>query len=449
MYESLTKTDPKIAELIEKEANRQREQLQMIPSENYASKSVHEAVGSVLMNKYSEGQVNARYYQGNQIIDQIEATTKERALAAFGLNPDLWAVNVQPYSGTPANLAVFTALLEPGDTIMPMYLPDGGHLSHGWIYKGNHLTLTSKVWNIEFYHVDEATNVFDYDKVREQALAVKPKLLISGGTAYPRDIDYKRMGEIAKEVGAKYLADVSHEAGLIAAGVLNSPFDHADVVTMTTHKTLRGPRGAMIFAQNNLINEINRAVFPGLQGGPHNHTIAGIGVALNETMTDSFKAYARQVVKNAQTLAKVFTDKGYAVVSGGTDKHLVLLDLRNKNLSGKIPALALEYANIIMNFNTIPNDSAPPMYPSGLRMGTPALTSRGMKEPEMEKIAYWIDEVITLTSAHNLPEDTKLRKDYIESLHPIFAANEELKRLAKSVKEFALNFPVPGLDDHE
>lgn len=444
--DTLQKTDHEIYNLIKAEEKRQREQLQMIPSENYASKSVQEAVGSVLMNKYSEGQVNARYYQGNMVIDQIEETTKNRALAAFGLDPNEWSVNVQPYSGTPANLAVFTALLEPGETIMPMYLPDGGHLSHGWIYKGNRLTLTSKVWNIEFYHVNEQTDVYDYDEVKTQAVAAKPKLLISGGTAYPRDINHAAMATIAKEVGAKYLADVSHEAGLIAAGVLSSPFPHADVVTMTTHKTLRGPRGAMIFARTELMNDINRAVFPGLQGGPHNHTIAGIGVALLETMTNEFKDYSQQIVKNAQSLVNIFMEKGYRVISGGTDKHLVLLDLRTKSMSGKIPALALEYANIIMNFNTIPNDSAPPMYPSGLRMGTPALTSRGMKEEEMVRIAEWIDQVITISSKFNLPEDPKLRKDYVESIKPEIAADQEIARIAQEVSDFANQFPVPGID---
>lgn len=444
--DTLQKTDHEIYNLIKAEEKRQCEQLQMIPSENYASKSVQEAVGSVLMNKYSEGQVNARYYQGNMVIDQIEETTKNRALAAFGLDPNEWSVNVQPYSGTPANLAVFTALLEPGETIMPMYLPDGGHLSHGWIYKGNRLTLTSKVWNIEFYHVNEQTDVYDYDEVKTQAVAAKPKLLISGGTAYPRDINHAAMATIAKEVGAKYLADVSHEAGLIAAGVLSSPFPHADVVTMTTHKTLRGPRGAMIFARTELMNDINRAVFPGLQGGPHNHTIAGIGVALLETMTNEFKDYSQQIVKNAQSLVNIFMEKGYRVISGGTDKHLVLLDLRTKSMSGKIPALALEYANIIMNFNTIPNDSAPPMYPSGLRMGTPALTSRGMKEEEMVRIAEWIDQVITISSKFNLPEDPKLRKDYVESIKPEIAADQEIARIAQEVSDFANQFPVPGID---
>ena len=391
---SLKKIDSQISKLIAREQQRQREQLQMIPSENYASKAVMEAVGSCLMNKYSEGQVGKRYYQGNNIIDEIEALCKKRALKAFGLDSKKWGVNVQALSGTPANLAVETALLEPGEKIMAMYLFDGGHLSHGWMYKNKKITFTSKVFQIVYYHVDPTTNVFNYDEVEQIASKGKPRLIITGGTAYPREINYKRMSIIAKKAGAYYLADIAHEAGLISAGVNKSPFPYADIVTMTTHKTLRGPRGALIFSKKELAERIDKAVFPGLQGGPHNHTIAGIAVCLHEAVTPSFKKYAKQVVMNAQTLAGELMRLGYDVVSGGTDKHLVLVDLRNKNISGKTAAVALETANIIMNANTVPFDTASPMNPSGLRMGTPSITTRGMKEKEMKKIAGWIHEVI-------------------------------------------------------
>ncbi|MCA9392044.1 serine hydroxymethyltransferase [candidate division WWE3 bacterium] len=446
-HKTLSEVDPRIYDLIKEEEFRQREELQMIPSENYSSKAVQEAVGSVLMNKYSENRPHKRYYQGNRIIDMVELLVERRALDTFGLNSDVWSVNVQPYSGTPANLAVFTGLLEPGDTIMPMFLPDGGHLSHGWIYKDKHITLTSKVWNIEFYHVDEETKQFNYEKIKEKAMSVKPKIIVSGGTAYPRDIDHQKMAEAAHACGAYYLADISHEAGLVAAQALGSPFDFADVVTMTTHKTLRGPRGAMIFAKNDLIDRIHKAVFPGLQGGPHNHTIAGIGVALALAQTDEFRVYAQSVIRNAKALAKAMEGYGYDVVSGGTDKHLVLLDLRNKGISGKIPALALEQANIILNFNTVPYDDAPPLYPSGLRMGTPAITSRGMDENDMKKIADWINRVIEQTLKYELPEDKKARAAFVETATNELSKNEVVRNIRNEVKEFAMQFPVPGLDD--
>ena len=418
----LKKSDSQIEHLIAKEQKRQKEQLQMIPSENYASKNVMKAVGSVFMNKYSEGQIGKRYYQGNKIIDEVETLCKKRALKAFGLDPAIWSVNVQALSGTPANLAVETALLEPGEKILAMYLYDGGHLSHGWMYKEKKITFTSKVFNIVYYHVDPETKVFNYSEIEKIALKEKPKLIISGGTAYPREINYKRMKNIAKKAGAYYLSDIAHEAGLVSAGANKSPFPYADVVTMTTHKTLRGPRGALIFSKKELTERIDKAVFPGLQGGPHNHTIAGIAVCLSEALKPSFKKYARQVVENAQTLAKEFVRFGYDVVSGGTDKHLVLVDLRNKSLSGKTVAVALEEANIIVNANTVPFDTASPMNPSGLRMGTPAITTRGMKKKEMKKIAGWMHKIIV--ECANLPKPDK-----------------EEKKIAKEVSSFSQKFP--------
>lgn len=413
----------------------------MIPSENYAPAAVREAVGSVLTNKYSEGQVKKRYYQGNKVIDSVEQLCKDRALEVFRLDPEEWGVNVQAYSGTPANVAVFIALLEPGDKIMPMYLSDGGHLSHGWMFKGKKITLTSKIYHIDYYHVDQQTKVFDYGQIEKQAKEFCPKILISGGTAYPQEIDHAAMGRIAKKVGAYYLADIAHEAGLVAGGANASPFAHADVVTMTTHKTLRGPRGAIVFARKELIEQINKAVFPGFQGGPHNHTIAGIAVALHTAGKPEFSKYAHQVVKNAKVLAEELTKYGYNLVSGGTAKHLILIDLRNKGLSGNIPALALEYAGIVVNFNTVPYDSAPPLYPSGLRMGTPGVTTRGMKEKEMGLIANWIDEVIKETFKYRLPE--KGKKVYIQEVSRELAKNSKIAAIATKVKSLCKQFPLP------
>ena len=439
----ISQSDTSIATIIKKEKLRQTTQLQMIPSENYASAAVRDAVGSILMNKYSEGQPNKRYYQGMKYVDELELLVEQRALDLFKLNPDEWHVNVQPYSGSPANAEILMALLKPKDKIMAMYLTDGGHISHGWSFKERPLSFASKFFTIEFYHVDQKTKVFDYDEIEKQAKKAKPNILISGGTAYPRDINHKKMGKIAHSVGAYYLADVSHEAGLVAANVNASPFKYADVVMMTTHKTLRGPRGAMILARKILIEQIDKAVFPGLQGGPHNHTIAGIGIALSEAMKPEFKIYAKQIIKNAQTLALELKKRGYEIVSGGTDKHLVLIDLRNKDISGKIPARALEMANIICNFNTVPFDSAPPLYPSGLRLGTPAITTRGMKEKEMKKIAVWIDQVITETLEFKLPSDRKERSLFVKNAMKKLEKNKIIKQVAREVKQLTSKFLIP------
>ena len=398
---NLQQTDPEIYDLIKKEEARQQSDLAMIPSENIVSDAVRETVGSVLMNKYSEGQPFKRYYQGNQFIDQIEALVEKRALLAFGLDEKDWHVNVQPVTGTIANFAVYAALLSPGDKMLGMSLYDGGHLSHGWKLPdtGKPISFTSRIYDTYFYSVDPATKVFDYDNIAKIAADVRPKILISGGTAYPREINHKRMCEIADSVGAIYMADVAHEAGLIAGGANSSPFPHAHVVTMTTRKTLRGPIGAMIYASKKLLGDevvekIDFAVFPALQGGPQNHSIAGIGVALHEAMTPEFKIYASQVVKNAQVLANELIKAGFDVVSGGTDKHLVLVDLRTRGWTGKDAALALEKVGIIANKNTVPGETGKPWNPSGLRLGTPALTTRGMTETDMVKIAIQIANVL-------------------------------------------------------
>ncbi|MEK7577632.1 MAG: serine hydroxymethyltransferase [Patescibacteria group bacterium] len=434
--------DTEITALIDAETKRQSEVLEMIPSENYTSLAVRQAVGSVFINKYAEGQAGKRYYQGNSIVDQLESLCKTRALELFHLSVDQWGVNVQALSGSPANLAIIYALLAPSEKILSMYLPDGGHLSHGWQLPDKKVTIQSKFWNVEFYHVDKETRVFDYDQIQKKAQEFKPKLLISGGTAYPREIDHKRMGIIAHSVGAYYLADVSHEAGLIAGGANISPFSYADVVMMTTHKTLRGPRGAIIFSKKELSALIDQSVFPSIQGGPHEHTIAGIAVALKEALSQDFKQYASQTVVNAQTLANLFINEGLDVVSGGTDKHLILIDLRSIGASAWVVAWALEYANIIVNRNTVPFDTGTSVYPSGLRLGTPAITTRGMKEKEMKQIGEWIVQVIKKVSHYQLPETREERKVFLSNVKKELAGNNTLSKITKEVEKLCIDFPV-------
>lgn len=381
----------KIFDLINKEEKRQQETLMMIASENYASKEVRSVLSSVLSHKYSEGYPGKRYYQGNEVADEIESLAVERAKKLFGVPH----VNVQPYSGSPANAAVYMGLLEPGDKIMGLALPSGGHLTHGH----PKITFSGKFFNSVQYSVGE-DGVIDYDALEKQVRQEKPKLIIAGTTAYPRVLDWKRFSEIADSVDAILLADIAHIAGLVVAGVHPSPVDFVHVVTTTTHKTLRGPRGAMILVTDKGIKKdpemskkIDRAVFPGLQGGPHNNQTAAIAICLEEASKPKFKTYAEQIIKNAKVLAEELTNFGFKIVSGGTDNHLMVVDLRPKNLTGKDFAVLLEKANIVVNYNTVPFDPNPPMNPSGIRIGTAALTTRGMKEVEMKKIAFWISEL--------------------------------------------------------
>jgi glycine hydroxymethyltransferase len=396
---NLQSTDPEIYDLIAAEDKRQHNDLEMIPSENFVSDAVREAVGSVLMNKYSEGRPFKRYYQGNKHIDKIESLVESRAYKLFGVSEDEWHVNVQAVTGSVGNLAVYGALLSPGDKMLAMSLYDGGHLSHGWKLPdtGKPISFTSKIYDTHFYTVDQTTKVFDYDQVEARAKEVMPKILISGGTAYPREIDHQRMRQIADSVGAYYMADIAHEAGLVAAGVNSSPFPYAHVVTMTTRKTLRGPIGALVFVRKEFGEAIDFAIFPGLQGGPQNHSIAGIGVALHEALQPEFKIYAKQVIKNAKTLAQALMNYGFDVVTGGTDKHLVLVDLRSRGWTGKDAALKLEGIGIIVNKNTVPGETGKPWNPSGIRLGTPALTTRGMKEDDMREIASKINEALPIS----------------------------------------------------
>jgi len=391
----------RIPELIKDEEKRQQDSLMMIPSENYASKAVREAVGSVLMNKYSEGYAGKRYYQGNIIIDEIENFAIGKAKELFGVEH----VNVQPYSGSPANAEVLFALLNYGDKIMGLKLSSGGHLTHGH----PNITFSGKYFTSVQFGTDD-NGVIDYDDVEKLARTEKPKLLIVGTTAYPLILDWKRLGEIADSIGAWFVADISHIAGLILSDVYPSPVPFCHVVTTTTHKTLRGPRGAMIMVTKKGIEKdsevavkIDRAVFPGFQGGPHNNTTAGIAIALSEAERPSFKEYGKQILSNAKVLAAELKKSGLNIVTGGTECHLLVVDLTNQNLGGKEIAQALETAGIITNKNTVPGDKSP-FYPSGIRLGTPAITTRGMKEREMKMVAKWILEVI------KNPTDEKLQR---------------------------------------
>nr|WP_062333953.1 serine hydroxymethyltransferase [Herbidospora sakaeratensis] len=416
---TLNAVDPEIAELITAEERRQTDTIKLIASENYVSKAVLQATGTVLTNKYSEGYPGKRYYEGQQVIDQIETLAIERAKSLFGVNH----ANVQPYSGSPANLAIYMAFVQPGDTVMGMGLPFGGHLTHGWS-----VSATGKWFNPVRYGVRRDTGMVDMDEVRELALKERPKLIFCGGTAIPRTIDFPAFAEIAKEVGAVLAADIAHIAGLVAGGAHPSPVGHADVISTTTHKTLRGPRGAMLMATSDEhATALNKAVFPGLQGGPHNHTTAAIAVALREAATDDFKDYARQVVVNSRALAEELLGRGFDLVSGGTDNHLILMDLTPKGVGGKPAAQALDKAGLETNYNSVPFDTRKPFDPSGIRIGTAGVTSRGMGVTEMRQIGAWIDQVVSA-----------LAKGEDEAKHTIVRVHAE-------VRELTTHFPAPGL----
>jgi len=406
--------DPEVAGLIHDEARRQHDKFRLIPSENYVSVAVLEACGTVLTNKYSEGYPGRRYYEGQQLIDPLESLAVQRAEALFGADH----ANVQPYSGSPANLAVYLAFAKPGDTVMAMSLSAGGHLTHG-----SPASVTGKWFRPVHYGVRKETGRVDMDDVRDLALAERPKIIICGGTAIPRTIDYPAFAAIAGEVGAVLMADMAHIAGLIAGGAHPSPVGHAPVITTTTHKTLRGPRGAMILTDAEHATAIDKAVFPGLQGGPHNHTTAGIAVALREAAQPSFRDYAAQVVANAKALAAAMTDRGFDLVSGGTDNHLLLVDLTSKGIAGKPAAKALDRAGMELNFNSVPFDPRRPFDPSGIRLGTPALTTRGLTEEHMPQLAAWMDEAITAGAK---------------------ADEVTLDRIAAEINDLLDGYPIPG-----
>ncbi len=411
----LESVDPEIARLIHLEEQRQREKIRLIASENYTSKAVLEAAGTVLQNKYSEGYPGKRYYEGQQNIDPIESLAIDRAKKLFGADH----ANVQPYSGSPANLAVYLAFCKPGDTIMGMGLPAGGHLTHGW-----NVSITGKFFRSVPYGVRKETGRVDLDDVRELAKKERPKLIWCGGTAIPRTIDFAGFKSIADEVGAILVADIAHIAGLVAGGAHPSPVQFADVVSTTTHKTLRGPRGGMLMCKTQHASAIDKAVFPGLQGGPHNQTTAGIAVALKEAATEDFKKYAHQIVANSRALAEELMARGYDLVSGGSDNHLLLIDLTNKGVPGKKAAQALDRAGLVLNYNSVPFDQRKPFDPSGIRLGTAAITSRGLGTAEMKRLADWLDRGVAAAKS----EDGA-------ALDKIFA----------EVKELTGKFPAPGL----
>lgn len=416
-YQNLKKLDPAVWAVIEKEANRQKNEIELIASENYVSPAVLEAMGTILTNKYSEGYPGHRYYGGNLVIDEMESLAIERAKKLFSAEH----VNVQPLSGSPANAAVYFAFLKPGDKVMGLRLDHGGHLSHG-----HPVNFSGMLYNFVQYEVDSETGKIDMEKVRELALKEKPKMIVAGYSAYSREIDWAGFQKIADEVGAFTFADIAHTAGLIAGGKMNNPVPIFDVVSTTTHKTLRGPRGAMIMCKEKFKAQIDRAVFPGMQGGPHDHITAAKAVAFGDALTDDFKCYAGQVIKNASVMAEEFMAKGYRVISGGTDNHLLVVDMTSKNIAGRDCEQALEKVGISVSRSTIPNDPNPPMNPSGVRFGTPAATTRGMQEDEMKLLVSLIDKAI-------------INRD----------KESDLAEIKKQVAELCVKFPVPGMEKEE
>ncbi len=412
MITALEQYDPQIFELVRQESARESAVIRLIPSENYVSRAVMQASGSCLTNKYAEGYPGRRYYEGQQVTDLIERLAQERAKKIFKADH----ANVQPYSGSVANLAAYAALIEPGEMIMGMSLTDGGHLTHGW-----NVSLSSRFFKSVSYPVNPQTGRLDYDHIADMAKKHKPKIIISGATAYPREIDFEIFGRIAKDVGAYHVSDIAHIAGLVVAGLHKSPVPYADIVSSTTHKTLRGARGGMLLCKAEHADKVDRAVFPGLQGGPHMHTLTAIAVALAEADTPEFVAYARQIIKNSKALAHKLMEYGFKLMSDGTDNHLILIDLRNKKVGGKKVAKALDRARIVCNYNTIPGDTAPPANPSGLRMGTPAITTRGMKEQDAEQIAGFINTVV-----ENIDNESVI------------------ENVAREVLLLCSQFPIPG-----
>ncbi|PYI19728.1 serine hydroxymethyltransferase [Aspergillus japonicus CBS 114.51] len=457
MEKSLVESDPEIAQIMEKEIQRQRESIVLIASENFTSHAVFNALGSPMSNKYSEGYPGARYYGGNQHIDAIELTCQARALKAFNLDSEKWGVNVQCLSGSPANLQVYQALMRPHDRLMGLDLPHGGHLSHGYQTPSRKISAVSTYFETFPYRVNLETGIIDYDTLEANAELYRPKILVAGTSAYCRLIDYERMRKIADKVGAYLVVDMAHISGLIAAGVIPSPFEYADVVTTTTHKSLRGPRGAMIFFRKgvrshdaktgkdilyDLEGPINFSVFPGHQGGPHNHTITALAVALKQAASPEFKLYQEQVIKNAKALENEFKVLGHKLVSDGTDSHMVLVDLRPKSLDGARVEAVLEQINIACNKNSIPGDKSA-LTPCGIRIGAPAMTTRGMSEDDFKRIARYIDQSINICKQvqSELPQGANKLKDFKAKV-----ASEtvpEILELRKEIAQWASTFPLP------
>ncbi len=438
----IKKQDPDLWSVIQEEKKRQEEGLELIPSENYTSHAVMEAMGSILTNKYSEGYAGKRYYNGNEFIDQIEMLAIERAKKLFGVPH----ANVQPYSGSPANLAVYLATCNPGDTVLGLNLPDGGHLTHGW-----KVSATGTFYKTHLYHV-RADGRVDIDEIWALAKEHKPRLIWTGATAYVFQYEYEKFAEIADSVEAFLAADIAHVAGLIAADAHPSPVPHAHVVTTTTHKTLRGPRGGMIMATERGLKKdpelgakLDKAIFPGLQGGPHDHQTAAIAIALKDAATPAFKAYGKQIVANAKALAESMKENGLKLVAGGTENHLLLLDLVPVfgPGGGVFVADAMEIAGMTANKNTIPKDPSSPFYPSGVRLGTPALTTRGMKEKEMEKVGEWIARTVNEVKSYKLPADVKDRPAYLTKFKSEVAKNQNLLKIHDEIRALCREFPIP------